>query len=170
MKKQIVFVIILMVLLIAGFSGCNDSTKSDMSTFDYNSFDYSKVEVTIGVNTVPGERVDFSLLKIIFPADVPNAAYFEGAEIFNVEFVLSGNDQDAGEHTIDSHMELAHNLSVEWTGQFEIEADKLPQELNDAVKNSKKIEWVASGTFDLMPPQHSIPIRVSFESEKFFSN
>jgi len=170
MKKQLVLVIIFLVLLITGFSGCNDSTKSDASTYDFNSFDYSTVEVTIGIDTFPDGRVDFILLKIMFPADVPTARYFEGAEVIDVQFLLYGNDQHVGEYTIDSHMQLAYNLSAQWTGQFEIEAGDIPQELNDAIINSKQIKWVASGTFNLMPLQHSIPIVVPFESEIFFSD
>jgi len=170
MKKLIGVMIFSLVFVIAGVSGCIDSTPSDGSSYDFNSFDYSKVKVTIQVDANANGNVNFSKLKIMFPSDVSAAKYFEGAEISEVIFTLYGNGEYAGEHAINEDRVLPKNVTVQWFEYFEMDANDFHQELRNAVKNSQKIEWVAEGTYNLLPPQHSIPIRVSFESEIFSSN
>ena len=170
MKKMIGVLIFSLVFVIAGVSGCLDSTPSDGNSYDFNSFDYSKVKVTIQVDANANGNVNFSKLKIMFPSDVSAAKYFEGAEISEVIFTLYGNGEYAGEHAIDEDRMLPKNVTVQWFEYFEMDANDFHQELRNAVTNSQKIEWVAEGTYNLLPPQHSIPIRVSFESEIFSSN
>lgn len=170
MKKQTGLFIFSLVLIIAGVSGCFNSIPSDGSSYDFNSFDYTKVKVTIQVDTNANGKVNFSMLKIMFPSEVSASKYFEGAEISEVVFTLHGNGEYAGEHTINENRVLPKNVTVQWFEYFEMDADDFHQELSNAVKNSQKIEWVAEGTYNLLPPQHSIPIRVSFESEIFSSN
>jgi LEA14-like dessication related protein len=167
MKKQIGVMIFLSILLIAGLSGCNDSTKSNGNSYDYHTFDFSTVKVTIHVDVDTNGFVNFSLLKIKFPDNIPTANNFKGVDVFNIGFTLYGNGIYAGEHVIESHKVLPSNLTLTWYEHFEIDTDHLSPVLSDAVVNSKEIRWNASGFFDILPLEYSIPIRVSFESESY---
>jgi|GEM_PF-6896765 len=170
MKKKIGLLMILLIIGTAGLCGCNDVSNSNDNSYDYNSFNFNKVKVTINVDVNPIGIINFTQLKVKFPSDDPSAKYFEGAEISKVDFVLYGNNESTGDFSIDSKMVLPKNLTVVWFKHFQIYADDLHQVLSDAVKNSKEIEWVASGVFILAPPNHSTPIQVTFESESFLTH
>src|SRR4030042_4437701 len=145
MKKLIGVMILSLVFVITGVSGCIDSTPSNGSSYDFNSFDYSKVKVTIQVDANANGKVNFSMLKIMFPSDVSAAEYFVGAEISEVVFTLYGSGEYAGEPTINENRMLPKNVTVQWFEHFEMDADDFHQELSNAVKNSQKIEWVEEG-------------------------